>query len=277
MMDFVEKYLIKTNIWVAVCFASLLAFFQLILYRPNFYVLGIVFFGTLAIYNFSRIGNLQDRSLTPFHFVRNDKDSKILYTKNKNQILLTIIGLIGTLVCVVLRGFEMMTFLYLFVLGFMSFCYSLPFSGLGLRTIPFLKLFLIAFVWAGSSIGLLLVVHHSLIQHQLLFFSVFFFVIGITIPFDIRDRNLDEKGLKTIPQVLGVIPSKIFSVLSLVLSFFLFYFEFNKLNSGLISWSIASLIAIILVVNSSEKRSETYYSFWMESCSVIPLVIYLIF
>ncbi len=262
IMDFVEKYLIKTNVWVAVCFASLLAFFQLILYRPNFYVLGIVFFGTLAIYNFSRIGNLQN-----FLVIR---------SKYKTQIVLTIIGLIGTFICVILRGFEMKTFLYLFVLGFVSFCYSLPFSGLGLRTIPFLKLFLIAFVWAGSSIGLLLVVHHSLILHQLLFLSVFFFVIGITVPFDIRDRNSDEKDLKTIPQVIGVILSKVLSLLSLALSFVLFYFEFNELNSGVIAWLIASLIAIFLVINSSEKKSEMYYSFWMESCSVFPLLVYLI-
>lgn len=261
-MNFLETYLIKTNVWVALCFASLLAFFQLVLYRPNFYVLGIVFFGTLAIYNFSRIGSLQN-------FLA-------INSKYKNQIVLTLIGLVGTFICVLLRGFEMKTFLYLFVLGFVSFCYSLPFSGLGLRTIPFLKLFLIAFVWAGSSIGLLLVVHHSLIQHQLLFMSVFFFVIGITVPFDIRDRNSDEKALKTIPQVIGVIPSKIFSVLSLILSFVLFYLEFNSVENFVIAWLIAVLIGLILVINSSEKRSETFYSFWMESCSVIPLVVYLI-
>lgn len=261
MIQLIDKYLIKTNIWVAICFASLLAFFQLILYRPNFYVLGIVFFGTLSIYNFSRIGNFQN-------FL-------ILNSKYKNQIILTFIGLAGTFICVILRGFEMKTFLYLFVLGFVSFCYSLPFSGLGLRTIPFLKLFLIAFVWAGSSIGLLLVVHHSLIQYQLLFLSVFFFVIGITIPFDIRDRNTDEKELKTIPQVIGEIPSKIISVLSLILSFFLFHLEFNSFENYVTAWLITVLIALILVINSTEKRSETYYSFWMESCSVLPLVGYL--
>lgn len=261
MINSIDKYLIKTNIWVAICFASLLAFFQLNLYRPNFYVLGIVFFGTLAIYNFSRIGSLQN-------FLA-------INSKYRIQIILTIIGLIGTFICVVLRGFEMKTFLYLFVLGFVSFCYSLPFSGLGLRTIPFLKLFLIAFVWAGSSIGLLLVVHHSLIQHQLLFLSVFFFVIGITIPFDIRDMKTDIKELKTIPQVIGEISSKIISVLSLTLSFILFYFEFNSINNGVISWLTATVIAVFLVINSTEKRSETYYSFWMESCSVIPFVVYL--
>lgn len=263
MMVFLEKYLIQTNVWVALCFASLPAFFQLILYQPNFYVLGIVFFGTLAIYNFSRIGSLQN-------FLS-------LNSKYKLQVILTVLGLIGTLVFVILRGFELKTFLYLFVLGFVSFCYSLPFSGLGLRTIPFLKLFLIAFVWAGSSVGLLLVVHHSLVQHQLLFMSVFFFVIGITIPFDIRDRKTDRKELKTIPQLIGEIPSKVFSAISLVLSVALFYLEFNSFDKKVFSWSIAVIVALILVINSTEKRSETYYSLWMESCSMIPLVVYLIF
>ncbi len=262
MLSSIEKYLTRTNVWVALCFASLLAFFQLVLYNLNFYVLGIVFFGTLAIYNFSRIGSFQN-------FIQ-------LNVKYKVQISITVIGLIGTLVCVILRGFELKTFLYLFVLGFVSFCYSLPFSGLGLRTIPFLKLFLIAFVWAGSSIGLLLVVHHSLIQYQLLFLSVFFFVIGITIPFDIRDRSIDEKELKTIPQVIGVIPSKIFSALSLFLSLLLFYLEFNTFNNAAIAWTIAVVIAIILVINSTEKKAEYYYSFWMESCSIVPLLIFLV-
>lgn len=262
MISFIDKYLIKTNVWVALCFAALLCFFQIILYKINWCVLGIVFFGTLAIYNFSRIGSLT-------HFLH-------LKSKYRQQFFLTLIGLAGTLLFVILRGFELKTFLYLGVLGFVSFCYSLPYSGMGLRTIPFLKLFLIAFVWAGSSIGLLLIVHHSLIQHQLLFLSVFFFVVGITVPFDIRDKHTDEKELKTIPQVIGVIPSKIFSVGSLILSMVLFYLEFNFMYDAVVVWIITCLTAVFLVLNATDKRSEFYYSFWMESCSVFPLLLFLI-
>lgn len=262
MSNFLFKYLIRTNIWVALCFTGLFIFFQLGLYEKILSVWGIVFFGTLAIYNFSRIKSLQE-----FFQFRSEK---------KAQIILTYIGLTGALICVLMRGFELKTFLYLFVLGFISFCYSLPFSGLGLRAIPFLKLFLIAFVWAGSSIGLLLVVHHSLVQYQFLFFSVFFFVIGITIPFDIRDKSKDEKELKTIPQVIGVLPSKIFSVISLLVSGLLFFLEFGDLNTSVTSWLITIFISIGLVINSGESRKEHYYSFWMEGCSMIPLLSYLI-
>lgn len=262
MSNFLSKYLIRTNIWVALCFTGLFVFFQLSLYERIVSVWGIVFFGTLAIYNFSRI-----KSLHEFFQFRSGK---------KAQIILTYIGLIGALICVLLRGFELKTFLYLGVLGFVSFCYSLPFSGLGLRAVPFLKLFLIAFVWAGSSIGLLLVVHHDVFHYKLLFLSVFLFVIGITIPFDIRDSDSDEKELKTIPQVIGVLSSKIFSVISLLVSGLLLFLEFGNSNICVIAWLITIFISIGLVINSGENRKEHYYSFWMEGCSMIPLLSYLI-
>src|SRR5690606_33019992 len=123
MMPFFDKYLIKTNIWVSLCFAGMLAFFQMTLYELNFYVLGIVFFGTIAVYNFTRIKTLNEL----IHF----------NSKNNLQIFLTYFGLICTLICLILRGFEFKTFLYLGVLGFVSFCYNLPFSNLGLRAVPF--------------------------------------------------------------------------------------------------------------------------------------------
>lgn len=262
MKDWINQYLVKTNIWVALCFTSLLAFFQLGLYQINAYVLGIVFFGTLAVYNFTRIENINDL----FQFK----------SKLRTQILLTYIGLILTLLFVFLRGFELKVFLYLGVLGFTSFCYSLPFSGLGLRTIPFLKLFLIAFVWAGSSVGLLLVTHHELIHYKLLYFSVFFFVMGITISFDIRDHKIDEKELKTIPQVIGSVNSIILAVISLLFSALFFYLEFKTINPMIYTWWIAIIIALYFVLRSSEKRSFFYYSFWVESISLIPLIVFLL-
>ncbi|HLV23489.1 MAG TPA: hypothetical protein VKY36_01755 [Moheibacter sp.] len=259
---FLKKYIIQTNVWVALCFTGLFIFFQLGLYEKIVSVWGIVFFGTLAIYNFSRIKSLDEF----FHF-RSEK---------RLQILLTYIGLLGALICVLLRGFEFKTFLYLGVLGFVSFCYSLPFSGLGLRAIPFLKLFLIAFVWAGSSIGLLLMVHHDVFHYKLLFLSVFLFVIGITIPFDIRDSSSDEKELKTIPQVIGTKNARILAMLSLVLSAVCFYLEFLTFNYLLISWWLTIIVSLGLAAGSSAKKSDAYYSFWLEGCSLLPLLIYLI-
>lgn len=253
-----QKLIIQTNIWVAVCFTALFIFFQLNLYEAVYSVWGIAFFGTLAIYNFTRISTIED----------------FLNPKNRGRVFLTILGSVGTIICVLLRGFELKTFLYLAVLGFVSFCYSLPFKGLGLRAIPFLKLFLIAFVWAGSSIGLLLVVHHSLLQHYALFASLFFFVVGITIPFDIRDYPTDSKELKTIPQLIGINNSKYLAISSLILSGVLFAIEVEITSAFFISWFLTLVLSITLVLFSSTKRKDFYYSFWMEGCSLLPLLFY---
>lgn len=254
------KFLTQTNIWVALCFTALLVYFQINLYQPFYSVWGIAFFGTLGIYNFTRIPNWEDLKNPSF----------------RNQFILSVLGVLAAIVCVILRGFELKTFLYLAVLGFISFCYSLPFKGLGLRAIPFLKLFLIAFVWAGSSIGLLLVVHHSLLQHYALFAAVFFFVVGITIPFDIRDAQIDASELKTLPQIMGIKWAKILSISCLILSMGLFYLEFPLLEPFTIAWYLTSFISILFCVYSSPKRSTFYYSFWLESCSLLPLLFYLI-
>lgn len=253
-----QKLIIQTNIWVAICFTALFIFFQLNLYEAVYSVWGIAFFGTLAIYNFTRISTVEE----------------FKNPKNLWQVFLSILGCIGAIICVMLRGFEVKTFLFLAVLGFISFCYSLPFKGLGLRAIPFLKLFLIAFVWAGSSIGLLLVVHHSLLQHYALFASVFFFVVGITIPFDIRDYPTDSKELKTIPQLIGIQNSKYLAISSLILSGFLFGIDVEILSHFGISWMLTLIISIVLILFSSTKRNNFYYSFWMEGCSLLPLLFY---
>lgn len=262
MLKFIENSLIKTNLWVSVCFAGFVAFFQMGLYELNWEVIGIAFFGTLSIYNFTRIGT-----------------SISMMTSHKNlssHFVLTIVGLFGAFICLIARGFEFGIFIYLASLGLLSFLYSLPFTNFGLRAVPVLKLFLIALVWTGSSVGLLLVVHHDIFRFEKLLFSIFFFVVGITIPFDIRDKLTDERELKTVPQIIGVNRAKVIALICLILSGFLFYFEFHQWNIFVVSWIITVLISTYFVLLSHEKRSGFYYSFWVESCSLVPLLIYIL-
>ncbi|MDD3773607.1 MAG: hypothetical protein PHC38_13265 [Weeksellaceae bacterium] len=260
MKNFIQKYLIETNIWVAFCFTALLAFFQLSLYKINFYVLGIAFFGTLSVYNFTRVKEIKQYWKIP--------------ENQKLQVFLTYFGLILTLIFLFLRGFELKTFLYLSVLGFISFCYSLPFESLGLRGIPFLKLFLIAFVWTGSSVGLLLIVHHEIVYYPNLLVSVFLFVAGICIPFDIRDSQTDESELKTIPQLIGLKKAKLLAIICLILSGLFFYFEFKTFSQIVLTWWISLVFSLFLVLKTTDKKSDFFYSFWVESASLFPLILF---
>lgn len=260
MQQWIQKYMVNTNIWVAICFTAFLAFFQLHLYEINSYVLGIAFFGTITIYNFTRVTRIKDFWEVP--------------KSNRAQVLLTYFGILLTLICVILRGFELRTFMYLGFLGMLSFCYSLPFKNLGLRTVPFLKLFLIAFVWAGSSVGLLLVVHYDLVNYQYLMVAIGLFVIGITLPFDIRDKLTDNTNLKTIPQIIGFKKSKVVSVFSIILSGVFFYLEFLSFTTMVVQWWLAMLIPLFLILKTKEESSHFYFSFWIEGCSMIPLLMY---
>lgn len=263
MKNFIEKYIIQTNIWVALCFTGLFGFFQLSLYEPIASTWFLVFFGTLAVYNFTRIAN--------WHRFTNPQ------AKDNLSIMLTTLGLIGVLVSLVSRDFELEAFLYIGALGVLSFLYALPFPEKGLRYIPFLKLFLIAFVWAGSSVGLLMVVHEDVGRYFILFLAVMLFVIGIAIPFDIRDAHKDRPGLRTLPQALGNRRAKELALVSLVVSGFLFWLQFEELNSTVSIWFLGLVFSLLMVWNAKRERKDFYYTFWLESCSLIFLLLLMVY
>jgi hypothetical protein len=128
----------------------------------------------------------------------------------------------------------------LIALGAIALLYPLELPATGnknfrLRDIPFVKIFLIALVWAGMAVVLPLVEHGgwSAVQSeqlQLLGLQLIFILL-ITLPFDINDWRIDRMtGVKTIPHVLGIQKSKqLVGVLSL------FYFL------GISHWSLKYL------------------------------------
>jgi len=140
---------------------------------------------------------------------------------------------------------------------------SLLYSYKGLRNIPYLKIFLISISW-GIVCGILpfVVANEIDLNTILLNFSlVFLYIFSITIPFDIRDKGLDEDNKRTIPQVVGVKNAKITSLISLgiylIISVYLFPF-----------YTLPFLLSVIsaggLIYFSDEKRNNLYYSFWID-------------
>ena len=79
-----------------------------------------------------------------------------------------------------------------------------------LRDVPFLKLVLIGTVVSFVTVTLPYLSAYDVqslksTKHLLLFAGRVFFILAITIPFDIRDMNYDGKfGLKTLPLTMGV-------------------------------------------------------------------------
>ena len=251
-------FVLNTKIFISFAVLCLGLTTQLYLKSYNVNLLFVLFFGTLISYNFQRI-------IFFFHNSRGVKSSWFFSNTKLTYFLLF---------------FSVIAFIYFFLklnsttklmialLSIISFSY--PF---GLRNIPFLKIFLITFSWAFSTTSLIYFENQILIDMEfyLLFFSRAFFIIALTIPFDIRDAKYDLQKIITIPIFFGLKVSKYISIsfLFAYLLIELFLFSFFNFSLSLLLTSILGFgYTIFFILQVNENKSEFYYSFWLESCSV---------
>jgi len=206
----------------------------------------LIFFATLFEYNRHRFLFLFTKNkaalLSEYPWIR--ENTKKLYV----IVIVSVIGFIVAIVSTktaILLGFV--------PLAIITFLYSTP--GLNgenylfkLRNIPYLKIFLIAFVWSASTILLPVIqAGEQIFQTQvlLLFTERFFFIFAIAIPFDIRDMQADrDAGIKTIPMLINRNKALLLSYLSLSASFLISFFHYRTQNN----WFIIEALCISLII-----------------------------
>jgi len=134
-----------------------------------------------------------------------------------------------------------------------------------LREIPYLKLFVIAFVWSTTTI-LLPVIHTERdlnnVDVILMLFERFLFVLAITIPFDIRDLNVDKSvGLKTIPIRIGERRSWLISYACLtmfaVVSYLHYYMQSNQFV--IYALGVSTLMTFYFLMSKRWKKTRWYF------------------
>ena len=100
----------------------------------------------------------------------------------------------------------------------------------------------------------------------------FLFVFAITIPFDIRDLKYDAQNLRTIPLFFGAEKSQFLAVFALlicgVISIFQ-YFENALIFRNLLALILLYFSSSIFIVKSDENKQEMYFSFLVESLSIL--------
>ncbi len=166
--------------------------------------------------------------------------------------------------------------LLLAILGIVSILYNslinfnIPF--LPLRGIPLLKVFLIAFVWAGIGVFLpfLDTPGYEMSKLVVFYLSQFLFIVAITLPFDIRDFYGDyRKNLVTFPSVVGIQATKVLSYLCL----FIHSLGMLYINFRLIYLYIPVLItAFFLVKRSSASRPNYYYLIFVDGLIILQFL-----
>ena len=141
-----------------------------------------------------------------------------------------------------------------------------------IRNIPFLKIFLIAFTWSYITVLLPLLYHDFIMDYFMLdvFFQRLLFVIAISIPFDIRDCDIDQ--IMTIPNTIGIVESKFFAWFCLFIIDVLLFIDVISHNITVpffIALFLSIEICALLIYYSNNNRSLMFYGFFVESLSII--------
>ncbi len=256
--------LIHSNVYISIAAVLLTVETQIQLglvpqWRPYLF---IVFFATLFEYNLHRLVTLllvKDAIHSEKHaWVR--ENQKVFYTLMiiSTMAFLFVLWIAKTKVLLTLAPIALLTLFY-----------SIPVARskgyiFRLREVPYLKLFLIAFVWSAVTI-LLPVVHAEISFNRayvlLLFAERFLFILAIAIPFDVRDMETDRKAnLKTLPLLLNEDRSRRVSYFALLAFSVLVLFHYSWQSE----WSIivpllTTAIITFFLLHSSRMREKPFY------------------
>lgn len=146
-----------------------------------------------------------------------------------------------------------------------------------LRDLPYVKVFVVALVWAIVTTTIPLVLIGS--QANMIWMAsslVFFFIAAITLPFDIRDKQIDmRQGVSTLSTKIGVSRTRIFSLLLLGLALMVLLFMHGSEAVSFVtfcSWVLCLLASAVLILLVDEEKSDWYYSFYLDGTIMIPFL-----
>lgn len=216
------------------------------------------FFSTIIAYN----------SVKYLDLIIQTKSS--LSTNLKIILIISGLALAGTAYFIQIFGW--IEILYLAILSLVSYLYSHTPSNRfkNLRSITGLKIVIIAVVWTGTTV-ILPGLNENLMSEARLWsetFQRFLLVIILTLPFDLRDLRVDYGKVKTIPQLMGIKQTKIFSgtlcalvIISEVL------FSYKPLASSIMLIAVTGLL-FLLTAKLTLFQSKYFASFWVEGIPV---------
>lgn len=254
MLQFI-RHIVYLNIVVSFSTAILSAgFTHMIGLREDAAFYGVfAFFSTFAVYNGQRLFKIIDAQTNWMVWVKSNK--KMI------QSLTGISAVIAALTALPLLSlYHTVTIFYLLsIVAFISVFYVIKIGKINLRELPWIKIHLIAATWV-----IVLIVFPSLrfviiapTGFILLCTAHYAYVLAVTIPFDIRDLKYDKPTQKTIPQVFGILGSKVLSVVFLITFAVIMLLLVNPLiTSPLFYLAVAVQIGFVVFMNPD--RSDLY-------------------
>lgn len=235
--------------------------------ESNFYRYIIIFCGTLASYIAVQLIPISQNFA---------KSKRSLWIK-ENKILLYSL-LLASLFSIVasvkhLESFDILNFSHLFII--VLFYEKIFLNEKELRKIPYVKPFIISYVWAcvctAPQIFLSLKNPNYLIWPE-----CFLFILGLTIPFDIRDIEADNiDGVKTFATKFRVKSVKRLSFLIFIIALVMqFYYLELTLSNLMITIGIA--ICYLLILSRVWPNQKEYIFLYGLDGVILLKLLYLI-
>lgn len=266
-LKIIFNFYINSSIHVALAVYSLLRITELYFELPYNKILNnVVFYGVITGYNFVKyagLAKLHHKSLT------------------NNLKVIQIFSLLSfLLLCNYLWRLPIDVVLFFVPFGVLTLLYAIPvFKRFqkSLRSISYLKIIVVAFVWAGVTVLLPVYKIETFSQFRVfgVFFQRFLLVVALILPFDIRDMKFDAISLQTIPKKIGVFKTKLLGVF-LVVTCFVFELFITKTYYQRLSLFLTLLTFTILLLQSKEHQSKYYSSFLVESVPIVWWVLLLV-
>ena len=277
-------FYLYSSLHIAICAVAITAFSYLSLGKINYGYVGFVGASTLLLYSVHRIIgiNKSDSYATQGRFA--------IIIKYKSHLI--IYSIVSALYCLYsYYTFDWNRRFLLVIPAVLSLSYSLPifFGGKRLRDFHWIKIFLVAICWAvitGSipfyetissfgdtpyNYGMLLLVT---LERAM-------FIFAITIPFDIRDRDIDKStNVLTLATKLSDKVLKSISGFALIgasaISIILYtqqLYDIRITTVILLTYSITALAIFI----THGRRSDYFFTGLMDGTMMLPLILVMLF
>ncbi len=208
------------------------------------------FSATLAVYNGQRIYKSGVLQRTPW--------LRWVYNNRTYLIALVVLALLSAVYFLVqIINWTLPTILLLALSSGISMFYIVRVRGKNLREMPYIKIHLIAFSWTAMLIMFPLI-NETITNNQIIYIVAhYFYVVGVTIPFDIRDLKYDQPMQRTIPQILGINGARILG------AFLVVAFSILMLYANVSLWTnplfyIAIAVQLALIIGMNENQSDVY-------------------
>lgn len=241
----------------------------------------LIFFATLCEYNVHRfITVLTNKNALNSEKHRWVKDNLIAF------YALVVLSIVGFIVTVFMAKKEVL--ITLAPIAALTLFYSIPVYGnkksiFRLREIPYLKIFIISFTWAATTILLPLIKTdqpYETTHVLLMLIERFLFVFAITIPFDIRDVEADHiANTKTIPLLLGERRSMIIAYSCVLIFLAISIFHYSLLNQRFIAMAmvISGISTFVFLKWDRAKRYSLYHYAILDGTMILQAGLVIVF